>query len=188
MGLSGPSGTALESEHDSSGNYGLLDKIAALQWVQKTSAFGGDASNVTIFGQSAGSMSVCALMASPLSRGLFHKAIGQSAACFNRYGRDPAAKTRQQAGSICVAGPSGHQRRGLRAVDNETLLTAASASGWDQGAGLIAVDGWVLPEAPAKTFASGNQAPTGLLGSLANEGEELLAMNTDLSEAGLMPI
>ena len=68
-----------ESEHDSSGNYGLLDKLASLRWVQNNiEAFGGDRSNVTIFGQSAGSMSVCALMASPLSNGLFHKAIGQA--------------------------------------------------------------------------------------------------------------
>ena len=82
-----------ESDQDSSGNYGLLDKIAALQWVQDNiEAFGGDASNVTIFGQSAGSMSVCALMASPLAEGLFHKAIGQSAACFNRYTRDPSGE------------------------------------------------------------------------------------------------
>ena len=175
-----------ESDHDSSGNYGLQDKIAALQWVQKNiGAFGGDVSNVTIFGQSAGSMSVCALMASPLSRGLFHKAIGQSAACFNRYGRDPSGEERgSKLAAYVLPDQAEISAEDLRAVDNETLLTAASASGWDQGAGLIAVDGWVLPEAPAKTFASGNQAPIPvLLGSLANEGEELLAMNTDLSEA-----
>jgi para-nitrobenzyl esterase len=71
-----------ESEHASSGNYGLLDKIAALNWVKDNiEQFGGDAENVTIFGQSAGSQSICSLMASPLAKGLFHKAIGQSAAC-----------------------------------------------------------------------------------------------------------
>ena len=84
-----------ESDQGSSGNYGLLDKIAALQWVHDNiEAFGGNASNVTIFGQSAGSMSVCALMTSPLAEGLFHKAIGQSAACFYRFTRDPSGEAR----------------------------------------------------------------------------------------------
>ena len=99
-------------------------------------------------------------MASPLSRGLFHKAIGQSAACFNRYGRDPSGEERgSKLAAYVLPDQAEISAEDLRAVDNETLLTAASASGWDQGAGLIAVDGWVLPEAPAKTFASGNQGP-----------------------------
>ena len=67
-----------ESPHHASGNYGILDQIAALQWVHDNIAqFGGDPGNVTIFGQSAGSIDVLALMASPLSKGLFHRAIGE---------------------------------------------------------------------------------------------------------------
>jgi para-nitrobenzyl esterase len=80
--LAHPALTA-ESDHGSSGNYGILDHIATLAWVRDNiAAFGGDPGNVTIFGQSAGSWSVCALQASPLARGLFQKAIGHSGGCF----------------------------------------------------------------------------------------------------------
>ena len=76
-------GLAQESGRHASGNYGLLDQLAALQWVKRNIAtFGGDPDNVTVFGESAGSISVCALMASPLAQGLFQRAIGESGALF----------------------------------------------------------------------------------------------------------
>ena len=184
---------AEESEHNSTGNYGLMDKIAALKWVEKNiQGFGGNPDNVTLFGQSAGSSSVCALMASPLADGLFHKAIGQSAACLvkerhDANGQERGARLAQLALGELSAKTSKVQvsAKQLRSIDNQTLLSAMENSDWSEGSRIV-VDGWVLPKAPVDIFNANQQAKVPLLvGSLANEGHELLPLNNALTESEL---
>ena len=169
-----------ESNHASSGNYGLLDKIAALNWVRDNIAqFGGNPDNVTIFGQSAGSQSVCSLMASPLSQGLFHKAIGQSAACVGPAPRrDPAGLER---GEALVAELGVESLEALRAKSPAEILAATEATGWANQSRIV-IDGWVLPEAQIETFKAGRQAAVPLMvGNLADEGVNLIPVNTALT-------
>jgi len=173
---------AAESEHGSAGNYGLLDKLAALQWVQTNIAgFGGNPDNVTVFGQSAGAQSICALMSSPLAKGLFHKAIGQSASCLQGFESDPrgyetGAKLLDALGDI-------QDVKTLRSLSNEALLAASEASQW-AGRSRVSIDGWVLPEPPLTRFLNGHAMSVPLMvGSLANEGHELLPRVADTDAA-----
>ena len=170
-----------ESDQNSSGNYGLLDKIASLKWVKDNiENFGGDPQNVTIFGQSAGSMSVCTLMASPLSKGLFHKAIGQSAACLNPFDTDAKGFER---GIDLIEQTKANTLKDLRALSNQQLINATTSSSKWRNQSKITIDGWVLPEPPLQTFLNGKQAEVPLLvGSMANEGHLLFPVDENLTD------
>ncbi len=162
-----------ESAHAASGNQGLLDKVAALEWVRDhIETFGGDPGNVTIFGQSAGSWSVCYLQASPLARGLFHRAIGHSGGCFGRERPDldaAHAAAVEAAAALWVDGDDAEALAALRGLDAETILES------DLNAGAI-VDGYFMPRPAAAIFAARehNDVPV-IVGALASEGSTLYA-------------
>jgi para-nitrobenzyl esterase len=142
---------AKESGHNASGNYGMMDAIAALQWVKKNiGAFGGDPNNVTIAGESAGAVMVGALLGSPQAKGLYHRAIAESGGWMGlTMGRMASGQTAQANGAKTMEALGVKTIAELRAKPmNE--LTGLSAGG-------LIVDGYLIPEDVSLTFMNGKQ-------------------------------
>jgi para-nitrobenzyl esterase len=171
LGYLAHSGLSAESREGTSGNYGLLDQIAALRWVKNNiAAFGGNASNITIAGESAGALSVMYLMASPPARGLFERAIAESAYMIStpelrgsQFGDVPAEAT----GSWLAGKLGANDVAGLRAMDAAALTNAAAGVGY---APFGTIDGRVLPRQLVDVFDLGEQARVPLLAGF-NSGE-----------------
>jgi para-nitrobenzyl esterase len=165
---------ATESDKGSSGNYGTLDLIASLEWVKKNiAAFGGDAGNVTIFGESGGGSKVLSCMASPLAKGLFHRAVIESGSRSAMPTGTTARAASEQAGQRVVAklgiADAPDVLTQLRAKSYQDVLAAAAAMD-TMFLPNLSIDGWVLPQSINEAFAQGKQIDVPLIVG-ANEGE-----------------
>ena len=163
-----------ENSHHVSGNYGLLDQIAGLQWVKKNiAAFGGDPKKVAIFGESAGGISVSMLCASPLAKGLFQGAISESGGSFGPPGRSNApGENMKPLADAEQVGVAFAKAAGVSSIaELRKLSPDRLPSGRGAGGSWPIVDGWVIPDDQYKLYAAGkyNHTPI-LVGYNSDEG------------------
>lgn len=165
-------GLAKESPTHTSGNYGLLDQVAALKWVHRNIAvFGGDPSRVTVFGQSSGSISISALSVSPLTGGLFRYAIGESGGLFEplQLAGNLTARGAQQDGVALMRRAGAPSLAALREMPAKALLKMPFTPG-------IILDGKVIDEPPAEAYRAGRINPSAfMIGANHDEGAMFLA-------------
>ena len=187
-----------ESPHGASGNYGLLDMAAALEWVRdNVAAFGGDAGRVTIFGESAGGGAVMSVMLMPQAGGLFHGAIAQSN-WINGWDRPLAATARgweaaeaqglRVAAALGIAGDADEALAAMRAASAADVLAASNA---DAGSPFLRtgnvwapnVDGWTIPDDPLAMYRAGRQHAVPLITGLNGNEGSLMTRGMDVADA-----